>query len=74
MTGAPGGSPPLPWDDVLAFGLGVLRWPPDVFWRATPRELAAALRGMRGRAGAEPLGRADLHDLMTLFPDQESSP
>jgi uncharacterized phage protein (TIGR02216 family) len=28
----------------MALALGVLRWSPDVFWRATPREFAAALK------------------------------
>ena len=46
--------------------LGILRWTPDAFWRATPRELALAL-GPHGRR--EPLTGADLDELMQLFPD-----
>ncbi len=57
--------PGFPWDEAMGFCFGVLRWSPDTFWRATPRELAAAL----GPTGAEPAGRADLARLMTLFPD-----
>ena len=34
---------PFPWDEVMALAFGVLRWPPETVWRATPRELAAAL-------------------------------
>jgi uncharacterized phage protein (TIGR02216 family) len=49
----------------MGVALGVLRWSPDTFWRATPRELAAALGPVR----AEPAGRADLARLMTQFPD-----
>ncbi len=56
---------PFPWDEVLALALGVLRWPPESVWRATPRELSAALLQ---RAGA-PLRPADLERLMRAFPD-----
>jgi uncharacterized phage protein (TIGR02216 family) len=52
----------------MAFGLGVLRWPPSVFWSATPRELAAAA-GWRGRRQGEPPNRAVLGDLLSRFPD-----
>jgi uncharacterized phage protein (TIGR02216 family) len=41
----------------------VLRWNPDQFWRATPRELIAA-------AGlARPAGRPDLEGMMAAYPD-----
>lgn len=49
----------------MELGLHARRWPPDVFWRASLRELAAA-------AGSSPesgLGRADLERLMDMFPD-----
>jgi uncharacterized phage protein (TIGR02216 family) len=59
----------FPWDDAMALGLGVLRWSPDAFWRATPRELMAAYDGLSGRRRAEPAGRADLKRLMEAFPD-----
>lgn len=52
----------------MTLGLGVLRWSPDAFWRATPGELAAALDGLAGRRGAPP-GRSDLARLMAAFPD-----
>jgi uncharacterized phage protein (TIGR02216 family) len=37
-------------------------------WRATPRELAAALDGLRG-LGPEPAGRTTLAGLMAEYPD-----
>jgi uncharacterized phage protein (TIGR02216 family) len=58
---------PFPWEEVMAFGLRVLRLAPDAFWSLTPLELAAAL----GRT-ASPPGRRDLAALMAAFPDQNS--
>jgi uncharacterized phage protein (TIGR02216 family) len=58
---------PFPWDDAIGFGLGVLKLPPDQFWRMTPRELALAAKALNPRGGA--LGRADLTQLMQKFPD-----
>lgn len=51
----------------MAFGLGRLRWPPDAFWTATPREIAAALQAHSGGPGA--LGPGELRALMQRFPD-----
>ena len=59
----------FPWDEALGLALGVLRWSPGAFWRATPRELFAALDGLRGGRAPEPAGRGDLARLMTSFPD-----
>lgn len=56
---------PFPWDEVLHLAFAVLRWPPETVWRATPREIAAALRPTM----AEPLRRAELADLLAAFPD-----
>jgi uncharacterized phage protein (TIGR02216 family) len=53
----------------MAFALGVLRWSPEEFWRATPRELAAAAAGLRGGAPAEAPSAGDLAALMRAFPD-----
>lgn len=64
----PPAAAPFPWDEVLAFGLGVLRLAPDSFWDMTPRELAHALRGVRG-VPATPLSRAAFAELMTRYPD-----
>ena len=58
---------PFPWEEAMGAGLGLLRLPPDQFWRLTPRELAAALAL---RAPPRPaLGRASFEDLMARFPD-----
>ena len=50
---------PLAWDELMAFGLGVLRLSPAAFWGMTLRELAAAMRGGvsggRRRSGADGL-------------------
>jgi uncharacterized phage protein (TIGR02216 family) len=63
-----GSAAPFPWDEVLAFGLGVLRFSPDCFWRMTPRELSHAVRGVRG-VPAAPLSRGAFVELMKRFPD-----
>ncbi len=59
----------FPGDDVLARGLGVLRWRPQDFWAATPREFAAALGR---RAGPEPLSRAAFARLLAEYPDPDA--
>jgi uncharacterized phage protein (TIGR02216 family) len=54
----------------MAAGLGLLRLSPAVFWSMTPRELAAALRGLLGPAHLDPaLSRASLSALMRRYPD-----
>jgi uncharacterized phage protein (TIGR02216 family) len=58
----------FPWNDVMAFGLGRLAWPPDQFWAATPREIAAALNAHRGLATSA-TDRAALSALMAAYPD-----
>ena len=60
---------PFPWRQALAIGLGVLRLPPEQFWRMTPREFAAALRGLYGEPQA-PLDRAALEALAARYPDK----
>lgn len=60
---------PFPWQEAIGFGLGVLRLPPEQFWRMTPRELAYAVAAMRG-LGHEPMDRAAFDDLMQKFPDK----
>jgi len=49
----------------MELGLHALRWPPEAFWRASLRELAAAA----GPARQPAMGRADLDLLMKRFPD-----
>lgn len=53
----------------MAFGLGRLRWPPEQFWEATPREIAAALQAFQPQAGAEAPSRSALAELMAAHPD-----
>jgi uncharacterized phage protein (TIGR02216 family) len=53
----------------MALGLGVLRWSPTEFWRATPRELTAAFEGLSGTRGPEAAGQADLIRMLAAFPD-----
>ena len=54
----------------MAAGLGLLALPPSEFWRMTPKEIDAALRGRFGNAPrAEVPTREDLDQLMQLFPD-----
>jgi len=52
----------------MAVGIGRLGLSPAEFWRATPRELAAAARGLSDGAG-EAMRRADLAALAERFPD-----
>ncbi len=63
---------PFPWAEAMQFGFGVLKLAPDAFWRMTPRELAFAIRAVRG-AAMTPLDRAGLDRLMQRFPDREES-
>lgn len=53
----------------MAAGLGVLRLSPEAFWNMTPRELAAALRGIYVDV-ATPLDRAAFNALAAKFPDK----
>jgi uncharacterized phage protein (TIGR02216 family) len=54
----------------MAVGLGTLALPPSEFWRMTPKEIDAAVRGRLGVAStASTPSRAELLQLMQLFPD-----
>lgn len=60
----------------MEWAFGVLRWPPDAFWAATPHELMAAIDGYNDAHGAqreEPMNRDELNDLIRLYPDRESA-
>ncbi|MGP9821287.1 phage tail assembly chaperone [Salinarimonas sp. NSM] len=61
----------FPWDAALAAALGPVGWTPDTFWRATPRELAAALSG-RGFGIPDAPSRATLAALMAAHPDDRT--
>jgi len=58
----------FPWDDAIAFGLGVMRLAPPAFWAMTPRELAAAMSVANGARTAAP-SRNQFEDLLSAFPD-----
>lgn len=62
---------PFPWNEAMGLCMGRLGWSPDSFWRATPRELAAVLAGLKGSNTRDlrPLARAGLEALMQRFPD-----
>jgi uncharacterized phage protein (TIGR02216 family) len=57
---------------VLAIGLGILRLAPKDFWAMTPRELAAAIRGLFGEIAA-PIDRAAFDELARRFPDRRKT-
>jgi uncharacterized phage protein (TIGR02216 family) len=57
----------------MATGLGVLRLSPRDFWRLTPREFEAIAHGLAGDTPAAP-HRAELDQLMSLFPDPRGLP
>jgi uncharacterized phage protein (TIGR02216 family) len=65
MSGEPA---PFPWDAVLHAAFRHLRWTPDTVWRATPRELAIALRDP-DRVSA-PMRRDAFAALLDAFPDE----
>ncbi len=52
----------------MRLALGRLGWPPQLFWSATPRELAAAIEGRFGRSGGA-ADRSTLDRLMAAYPD-----
>lgn len=61
----------FPWEGAMALGLGTLRLAPDVFWRMTLPELAAAARAARPRGDA-PMAREELERLAERYPDTEN--
>lgn len=56
----------------MAFGLGRLRWTPDAFWAASPREILAAIEAHLPLQAGEPPPRATLDALMRAHPDPVS--
>jgi len=60
---------PFPWREVMSFGLGRLGWPPETFWAATPREIAAALHAHRKPGATGAPERDALARLMAAHPD-----
>lgn len=53
----------------MAMGFGLLRLSPRDFWAMTPRELERAM-SVLGVARTEAPGKAQLAELMRMFPDQ----
>lgn len=70
---APAAIEPFPWRQVMAFGLGRLRWPPEAFWAATPLEVLAASEAFLPRQGVEAPSRSVLAALMQAHPDRASA-
>ena len=60
--------PPLPWERIIGFGLGVLLLAPAALWAMTPREFALAAEAVTGRA-APTIDRGRLAALVRNFPD-----
>ncbi len=60
---------PFPWEEVIGFGLGVLRLGPVAFWSMTPREIARAAETVYGKAGQGAMEREALDELLERFPD-----
>jgi uncharacterized phage protein (TIGR02216 family) len=58
------------WDFLMRFGLGVLGLAPRDFWRMTPREFEAAIKGRTGQIDTSPgIGRSEMLRLSLQFPD-----
>ncbi len=56
----------VPWALLFQLAAQKLCWPPEAFWRATPKELALAL-GLGDRRSL--LDKRDLKKLMDQHPD-----
>ena len=59
----------FPWDEVLAFLLGVLGWAPRAVWAATIPDIRHAIEGRLGRTRGLPPDAAAIAALMAAFPD-----
>lgn len=60
----------LPWQELMAFGLGHLRLSSKDFWTMSLRELDAAIEGCFGNTDkATPIKRDQLIALMCEHPD-----
>jgi uncharacterized phage protein (TIGR02216 family) len=55
-------------DELMTFGLGLLRLPPAAFWAMTVRELSAAMRVWMPLD--EGIGRGALAEMMRKYPDR----
>ncbi|MBX3446598.1 MAG: phage tail assembly chaperone [Parvibaculaceae bacterium] len=57
----------------MSLGLGQLRLPPEIFWRLTLPELAAAARALRP-VRQHAMSRQSLRRMMLAFPDERCEP
>ena len=57
----------FPWQEVMGFGLGVLKLHPAQFWAMSPRELAAAMDVHASRRSTP--SRAEFDALLESNPD-----
>lgn len=61
------------WDLLMRFGLGVIGLGPNEFWKMTPIEFEAAVKGRLGQfADTAPFSRDCLNALLQQFPDGET--
>ncbi len=63
----------LPWESMMAIAFGALRLSPKAFWKMTPCEWQAGVRGWKESRGIGQetlaVGREELNALMLQFPD-----
>lgn len=61
----------IDWRRLAGLAMTRLGWPPEVFWAATPADLAAALAALApaGPPAAAPMTVDELADLRARFPD-----
>ena len=65
--------PAFDWDLLMRFGLGVLGLAPQDFWRMSPCEFDAAVKGRMGQlADAAPMTGERLRSLAAQFPDERT--
>ena len=63
----------IDWDMLMRFGLGALGLAPREFWKMTPREFDAALKGRMGVFfDPAPMDMNTLAALSRRFPDGEA--
>ncbi len=61
----------MPWRRLAGFAMVRLGWSPEVFWAATPVDLALALETLLGPVrGTGAMDRAGLEALSRRFPDR----
>ncbi|MGX1196924.1 rcc01693 family protein [Parvibaculum sp. MBR-TMA-1.3b-4.2] len=69
MTSFP--SSRFPWENAMTIGMGLLRLPPETFWRMTLPELSAAAGMVNNAQGS--ITREELAELAAMFPDRQES-